>query len=87
MKTAWKQTGICCKLDAPILTHMKKTIYCLITVLILALNAYFSVSTAQGLTEVKDSIYSDILQEQRMLKVFVPDTWKPGSEENMRLSI
>jgi predicted alpha/beta superfamily hydrolase len=60
---------------------MKKTIYCLIPALILALNTYFSVSTAQGLIEVKDSIYSDILQEQRMLKVFVPEIWKPGSDE------
>jgi len=39
------------------------------------------VITAQGLTEINDSIYSDILQEQRSLKVFIPDTWKKDSTE------
>jgi predicted alpha/beta superfamily hydrolase len=60
---------------------MKKIIYFLFPALVFVLSTYFSVSTAQGLTETKDSIYSDILQEQRTLRVFVPDTWKPGSEE------
>lgn len=60
---------------------MKKTICFLIPALIFVLGTYSSISTAQGLTEVKDSIYSDILQEERSLKVFIPDTWKPGSDE------
>jgi predicted alpha/beta superfamily hydrolase len=36
---------------------------------------------AQDLTEIKDSIYSDILKEQRSLKIFLPETFKPGSAE------
>jgi len=30
---------------------------------------------------LSDSIYSSILKEERSLKVLLPDTWKPGSEE------
>ena len=47
---------------------MKKIIYFLFPALVFVLSTHFSVSTAQGLTEVKDSIYSDILQEQRIVK-------------------
>jgi predicted alpha/beta superfamily hydrolase len=60
---------------------MKKNVYFLILALFFALGTHSQISSAQSLTEVKDSIYSDILGEQRSLKVFIPDTWKPGSGE------
>ncbi len=41
----------------------------------------FNFVLAQNLTEVKDSIYSDILKEQRSIRVFLPETYKPGSGE------
>jgi predicted alpha/beta superfamily hydrolase len=64
---------------------MKKNICSLVPALILVLSIQSQVSSAQGLREVNDSIYSDILQEQRSLKVFIPDTWKPDSTEKFEV--
>lgn len=44
-----------------------------------------NVITAQGFTEINDSIYSSILQEQRSLKIFIPDTWKKDSTEKFEV--
>ncbi len=64
---------------------MKKLICLLIPSLLLVLNFGLSVTSAQGLTEINDSLYSNILQEQRSLKVFVPDNWKPDSTEKFEV--
>jgi predicted alpha/beta superfamily hydrolase len=37
--------------------------------------------SAQNNSVINDSIYSNILQEERSLKVILPDTYKPGSSE------
>jgi predicted alpha/beta superfamily hydrolase/sugar lactone lactonase YvrE len=37
--------------------------------------------SAQNLAEIKDSIYSNVLKEQRAIRIFMPDTYKPGSDE------
>jgi len=64
---------------------MKKIILFLLPAFILMLNTRLMVTPAQGFKEVKDSIYSDILHEQRSLNVFIPDTWKPDSTQKFEV--
>lgn len=64
---------------------MKRIISLLLPVLMLVCSAYSNVISAQGFTEVNDSIFSTILQEQRSLKVFIPDTWKKESTEKFEV--
>ena len=60
---------------------MKKNTCFRLLALILMFGIQFNFVLAQNLTEVKDSIYSDILKEQRSIRVFLPETYKPGSGE------
>lgn len=60
---------------------MKRIISLIFPVMVLMSFAENNVITAQGFTEVNDSIFSSILQEERSLKVFIPDTWKKDSTE------
>jgi predicted alpha/beta superfamily hydrolase len=49
--------------------------------LIIVLFIQFTGVSAQNNSVINDSIYSNILQEERSLKVILPDTYKPGSSE------
>jgi predicted alpha/beta superfamily hydrolase len=60
---------------------MKKNTCFRLLALILMSGIQFNFVLAQNLTEVKDSIYSDILKEQRSIRVFLPEAYKPGSGE------
>lgn len=60
---------------------MKRIISLLFPIIVLMSFTKNNVITAQGFTEVNDSVFSAVLQEQRSLKVFIPDTWKKDSTE------
>jgi predicted alpha/beta superfamily hydrolase len=49
--------------------------------LILVLFIQLSGVSAQNNSVINDSIYSNILQEERSIKVILPDSYKPGSSE------
>ncbi|MCJ7449888.1 MAG: alpha/beta hydrolase-fold protein [Bacteroidales bacterium] len=60
---------------------MKKNFWLSFLTILLIFTFRLNNCFAQDLTEIKDSIYSDILKEQRSLKVFLPETYKPGSAD------
>ena len=64
---------------------MKKNIFFLLPALILMLNTRLMVTPAQGFREVNDSVYSNILKEQRSLIVFIPDTWKTDTTKKFEV--
>jgi predicted alpha/beta superfamily hydrolase len=64
---------------------MKKIILFLLPVLILMLNTRLMVTTAQAFREVNDSVYSNILKEERSLIVFIPDTWKADTTKKFEV--
>ncbi|SFV00400.1 alpha/beta hydrolase-fold protein [Pseudoduganella namucuonensis] len=61
---------------------MKKTISLFRRALfIIPLLAFFTNALAQNLPGKRDSLYSDILKEERVIQVLLPENYKPGSEE------
>ena len=61
---------------------MKKNIFSLFFILFLFFTfQVFCIAYAQDNSVINDSIYSNILKEQRSIKVLLPDTYKPGSTE------
>jgi len=60
---------------------MKKNSWLRFLTLFIMFGMQLRIGSAQNLPEVKDSIYSDILKEQRSIRVFLPETYKPGSDE------
>jgi len=59
---------------------MKKNVFTLLLTFSLILFSQ-TFSYAQDHVVLSDSIYSDILKEERSIKVLLPDTYKPGSGE------
>jgi predicted alpha/beta superfamily hydrolase len=61
---------------------MKKTILTtLLTFTVIFLSGILNVGYTQERSSISDSIYSDILKEQRTIKVLLPESYKPGSSE------
>jgi predicted alpha/beta superfamily hydrolase len=58
---------------------MKRTI--LSTLIIILATQVFGFVAAQERHPISDSLYSNVLKEQRPIKVLVPETYKPGSDE------
>ena len=50
-----------------------------VLVLTIAFLVKLNVASAQGNTVINDSIFSNVLNEERTLKIVLPDTYKPGS--------
>ncbi|MGB8489641.1 MAG: alpha/beta hydrolase-fold protein [Bacteroidales bacterium] len=59
---------------------MKRNLLQSLALLIFVLFFQLTNAYAQN-NQVNDSIYSDILKEERSVKVFLPETYKPGSAE------
>ena len=61
---------------------MKKSnlLQCLIILILISFFRFTGIS-AQNNSVINDSIYSDILKEERSIKVILPDSYKPGSSE------
>ena len=55
----------------------------LMSLIILILLSFFKLTgiSAQNNSVINDSIYSDILKEERSIKIIMPDNYKSGSSE------
>jgi predicted alpha/beta superfamily hydrolase len=61
---------------------MKKNVFpLLLTFSLVFILQAFCISYAQDRPVISDSIYSNILKEERSIKVLLPDTYKPGSAD------
>ena len=60
---------------------MKKTTLLHLPILIFAFIFRFTGISAQDHPVINDSIFSDVLQEERSIKIVLPESYKPGSSE------
>jgi predicted alpha/beta superfamily hydrolase len=52
-----------------------------LTLILVFISQVFCVTYAQERTVISDSIYSNVLKEERSIKILLPDTYKPGSTD------
>ncbi len=61
---------------------MKKTLWVfLLTFVLLNLSGTFKCVNAQEKSMIKDSIFSDALQEKRLINILLPESYQPGSDD------
>jgi predicted alpha/beta superfamily hydrolase len=52
-----------------------------LTLILVLISQVFCVAHAEEHRAISDSIYSNVLKEQRSIKILLPDTYKPGSTD------
>jgi predicted alpha/beta superfamily hydrolase len=64
---------------------MKKRFKNVAVIIFVLISAWPALTNAQNSAIINDSLYSKILNEERSVKVILPDTYKPGSDEKFEV--